>query len=168
MALLGTALIAAVGVTTPTDASTPSSFVPFETEILPLWLERFHVAGGAPHEYSFFPDPHNRQPTIYGSADVLHVLYGVNQLNLSTAERAAWVSHVNSFQNSSGFFTLEPHEKGGWEPWHVTGDASAALHILGAAPAQRNVLYNQIAAEPALWYDATNHLHSNNADFLAV
>ena len=83
MALLGTArVVAALAATNP---SSPSSFVVFETEILPLWLKRFHVAGGAPHEYSFFPRPHNTQPTIYGSADVLHILYGVNQLNLSTA-----------------------------------------------------------------------------------
>jgi hypothetical protein len=152
MALLGTArVVAALAATNP---SSPSSFVVFETEILPLWLKRFHVAGGAPHEYSFFPRPHNTQPTIYGSADVLHILYGVNQLNLSTADKVAWASHVNSFQNASGFFTLAAHEGGGWEPWHVTGDASAALHILGATPARRNALYNRIASEPALWYEA--------------
>lgn len=153
MALLGTAVVAALaGATSYSAHTSPSSFVVFETEILPLWLKRFHVAGGAPHEYSFFPHPRNTQPTIYGSADVLHVLYGVNQLNLSTVDRAAWISHVNSFQNASGFFTLATHEGGGWEPWHVTGDASAALHILGATPARSNVLYDRIASEPALWY----------------
>jgi hypothetical protein len=47
-------------------------------------------SGGALHEYSFFPAPKNTKPTVYGSADVLHVLYGVNQLNLSAMERGAW------------------------------------------------------------------------------
>jgi hypothetical protein len=58
---------------------------------------------------------------------------------------------MNGFQNASGFYTLAAHESGGWEPWHATGDASAAMHILGARPARRNTLYDTIASEPALW-----------------
>jgi hypothetical protein len=56
------------------------------------------LAGGAAHEYSFFPSPHNTRPTIYGSADVLHVLYGVNQLNLSATAKAAWCAVPERFR----------------------------------------------------------------------
>ena len=106
----------AVAVCAAATTAEPVSFVTFESEILPAWLELFHVPGGALHEYSFFPAPKNIRPTVYGSADVLHVLYSVNQLNLTEPARRGWISHLNSFQNGSGFFGLAPHEEGGWEP----------------------------------------------------
>jgi len=43
---------------------------------------------------------------VYGSADVLHVLFVADQLNLTNDGKRAAAQVMNSYQNSSGFFNL--------------------------------------------------------------
>lgn len=124
----------------------------FEQSVLPAWLKQFQLTDTSGHPINQFSfSPNTNVAGVYGSADVLHILYTVGQLNLTESLRQKWVQHVNSFQNDTGFFRLGKHEKGGWEPWHVTGDATAALRLIDGYPARPNTLYESIARNQSLW-----------------
>lgn len=124
----------------------------FEKDVLPAWLKQFQLtdSSGSPiNQFSFLPN--TNVAGVYGSADVIHLLYTVNQLNLTKSENQLWIDHINSFLNDTGFFRLGKHESGGWEPWHVTGDATAALRLIDGYPARPNTLYESIAQNQSLW-----------------
>ena len=112
-------------------------FTHFESVLLPQWLDLFR-AGPSPGSFSFLSsNASSVGPTLYGSADVAHVLATTNLLhNLSSTDRAAWAAQINSFQiQDSGFFALKPWEQAGLQPWHSAAYATAALVLLGAQPA---------------------------------
>jgi hypothetical protein len=115
----------------------PFDFTRFEISLLPQWLRLFR-AGAAPGAFSFLSaNASTAGPTLYGAADVAHVLATTNALgNLSAADRAAWAAQINAFQSpATGFFAVAPWEQAGLQPWHAAAYATAALVLLGAQPA---------------------------------
>lgn len=116
--------------------SQPFDFTHFES-LVPQWLDRFR-AGPLPGAYAFLSANVTSGPSLYGSADVAHVLATVNLLgNVSAPDRAAWAAQLNAFQApATGFFALQPSEETvGLQPWHGAAYATAALALLGGAPA---------------------------------
>ena len=115
----------------------PFNFTHFEAVLLPQWLALFR-AGAAPGAYAFLSANASASgPTLYGAADVAHVLATTGALGaLPAADRAAWAAQINAFQDpASGFFRLQPWEQAGLQPWHAGAYATAALVLLGAQPA---------------------------------
>eukprot|EP00035_Acanthoeca_spectabilis_P031851 m.16006 g.16006 ORF g.16006 m.16006 type:complete len:439 (+) comp4996_c0_seq1:3417-4733(+) len=155
----------------------PHDLTAFERTVLPTWLRLFQLRdadGRWVNEYSHSANlvPGKGTPSVYGSSDVIHILFTTNQLNLTDANRTAWVTHLGGFQNASiacwsspkvpcpdfpnsavftGFWRLATGESGGWEPWHVTGEGAAGLRLLGAYPPHRNTLYEEVAINRSLW-----------------
>ena len=122
---------------------TPFDLRPFETVVLPRWLDQFRIAGV---EGAFRSSVGGGQ-RVYGAADVVHVLSTVNQLNLSEGARDAWAAQLAAFQNLTvvcggrrvlgchrgrggrASMSLEPHGgvRGGDVSWAATGVAVAGL-----------------------------------------
>ncbi len=77
-----------------------------------------------------------RATDVYGSADLVFVLWIVGELETRTTPtgRREWISRIQSFQDpATGYF-----DRGflaGHGPAHATGFATAALRLLGAQPA---------------------------------
>jgi hypothetical protein len=120
----------------PTLASSgpPYHFATFETVLLPQWLALFAVPPSSAGRFSYFRN--GSAPTVYGSADVAHVLATVNQLNLSGPAADSWASELNAFQDAAtGFFRVAPLESAGFQPWHAAAYAPAALALIGRASA---------------------------------
>lgn len=117
-------------------AAQPFDFTHFEEALLPRWLDLFRAAP-EPGAFSFLSaNASAAGATLYGSADVAHVLATVNALNLTAVDRAAWAARLNAFQDpSTGFFRLRPWEQAGLQPWHSGAYATAALALLGVQPA---------------------------------
>ena len=91
---------------------------------------QWQVKDSSPYTYSFLPNQHNTS-TVYGTTDVLNVRYLTNTLNLTEAEKDSYAAHINSFQNATGFFRTLPQESmAGYQPWHSTGYATAALLLI--------------------------------------
>jgi len=132
----------------------PFDFVHFETVLLPQWLDLFR-AGPSPGAFSFLAsNASTAGPTLYGSADVAHVLATTNALgNLSGADRAAWAAQINAFQvPATGFFALQPWEQAGLQPWHAAAFATSALVLLGAQPAWPHTWAVSVAqGGPSAW-----------------
>lgn len=127
----------------------PHSFAPFESEVLPQWLARFKL-GTATGHYKYMAEI--PVATLYGSADALTVSFTTGLLEeMSPTQRLAWAAHLQSFQNSSGFFKLQPFELCGFQPWHATGYASSAFLLLGQHAAYPNALYHAIASNRSRW-----------------
>lgn len=85
---------------------------------------------------AFLPVSSDSAPaaTVYGVSDVAHVLAGTNQFNLSASDSAAWAAHINSFQiNSTGFYTVQPFENVGFQPWHGAAYAASAVKLSGGS-----------------------------------
>jgi hypothetical protein len=121
----------------PLAAAQTFSFTHFESALLPQWLDLFR-AGATPGAYSFLSSNASAAgPTLYGAADVAHVLATTGALgSLPAPERAAWAAQINAFQApATGFFALQPWEQAGLQPWHAAAYATAALVLLGAQPA---------------------------------
>ena len=117
-------------------AASAFDFTRFEAELLPRWIESYR-AGPAPGAFSFLPANASSAPTLYGSADVAHVVATTGRAaNLSVAEKRAWAATINSFQDPrTGLFTIQPWETAGFQPWHAAAYATAALVLLDARPA---------------------------------
>lgn len=151
-------------------AGPPFDLRPFETVVLPRWLGQFRIAGV---EGAFGSSAGGGQ-RVYGTADVVHVLSTVNQLNLSEGVRDAWAAQLAAFQNLTvvcggetcpglppgsrwpGFYELGVASDDvlsvGGEPWHSTGDVTSAFRLLHRWPKAPNPMYRAIAADPALWH----------------
>jgi len=128
-------------------------FTHFEDVVLPKWLERFQV-GPEPGNFSFLPmDAKDHAPTVYGAADVAHVLAGTNQFNLTATESAAWAGHVNSFQDAAtGFYNIENYESVGFQPWHAAAYAASAVRLAGGkGPAFPFKFATEIAGNESSW-----------------
>lgn len=157
--------------------SRPHDLTPFERTVLPAWLRLFQLQDASGHWIPQFASSANAIPgrgnaSVYGSSDVVHILFTTNRLNLTAGSQTAWAAHLAGFQNATiscwsspkvpcpgiatgtefpGFWSLRPGEKGGWEPWHVTGEASSGMRLLGGYPPHPNVLYERIATNRSLW-----------------
>eukprot|EP01052_Picozoa_sp_SAG31_P003812 SAG31_NODE_150_length_22290_cov_5.975801_28_plen_445_part_00 len=158
------------------DDSPPVDLTAFETHVLPSWLRGFQVFGanGTKIEGAFRQKINGPQAP-YGTADVVHLLSTVNQLNISASQRDIWASVLASYQNLtifcnspqsypkmdacpglpgnsswSGFYSLEG-SSGGWEPWHSSGDITASFRLLDRQPAAVNEMYIEIASNSNLW-----------------
>lgn len=79
--------------------------------------------------------PH-RPTDVYGSADLVFVLWIVGELESRTtpAGRQEWISRIQAFQDPETGYFGRGH-LAGHGPAHATGFATAALRLLGAQPA---------------------------------
>jgi len=98
-------------------------------EHLPEWVEQFKV-GDRPGAYSYLPGM--PRPDLYGCADMFYLMYTLDMLDLSDAERKSWKLLIGNFQEkSTGWFggnvTLHGRE-------HATAYAVGALKLLGTKP----------------------------------
>ena len=156
------------------DDSNAVDLTVFETTVLPRWLKQFQIVGldGQPVEGAFRQSVGGSQ-RAYGTADVVHLLSTVNQLNFSEAKRDIWAAELASFQNLSvvcaadtcpglpvgsswpGFYELgDSHDdtlSSGGEPWHSTGDITSSFHLLKRWPKALNPMYKTIASNHSLW-----------------
>lgn len=73
-------------------------------------------------------------PTVYGSTDVVFLENVLGRLHdYSAAEKLAWAQVINSFQDEhTGLYHYE--RSYGRQPYHSTGAAVMALHLLGHRP----------------------------------
>lgn len=154
-------------------AATPVDFTRFESDVLPQWLQGFQLVGtdSRPVDGAFRKTLGGPQ-AVYGSADVIHLLSTVNQLNFSDAKRDAWAAVMASFQNVTvtcnsdsvcpglplesrwpGFYMIQGGDElsSGDEPWHSTGDITSSFYLLHRWPAAPNPMYQQIAKNESLW-----------------
>eukprot|EP00039_Didymoeca_costata_P022630 m.4888 g.4888 ORF g.4888 m.4888 type:complete len:401 (-) comp3127_c0_seq1:91-1293(-) len=156
----------------------PFDFTEFETTVFPQWLRLFQLknsTGEFVNRYNYVPNiiPGVGKATMYGSSDVIHMLFAMGKLELlSTNDKAEWIAHLQSFQNETitcwstkkipcpgfakgtqfnGFWRLDPLEQAGWEPWHSSAEAPSALLLLGARQLYRNLMYEEIASNQSLW-----------------
>ena len=107
------------------------------------------VTGGV---FSFHP--HDANPHLYGSIDVIHVLGSVGLLgNLTDAQKDAWAATIDSYQNETTGFYRTPHGAPGSQPFHGAGEATASLALLGRRPKYLNANYTALATQgPADWH----------------
>ena len=137
-------------------AESQHDFRPFE-EMLPRFVELFRVGDG-PGQYCY--DPSRKEVSVYGSSDMVHLLFTVNSLNVSEDDAHAWSTVINSFQNTTGIYTPYAYEGVcGFVPWHTTGFAAAAVSLLGRAPMYRPEWSEALAAAgPGKWTAALTPL----------
>jgi hypothetical protein len=130
--------------------------------LVPKWIAQYKLPGSAAN-FSFAPG--GTVPHPYAPSDVLHVLCGTGQLGMLTAaDRAAYVTQIQSFQQPNGFFNeSDSNGQAGGSMWHAAGYVTAGLSILGAQPVRNNQLFERIAATPSLW-EPTVHalLHADD------
>ncbi|EGD73090.1 hypothetical protein PTSG_04804 [Salpingoeca rosetta] len=166
--LAGTCLCGTVVPVSGGDEECVADVRPFETTALPLWLKAHttssHNCTGDPcacrGEFGF--NTKDQHTTLYGSADVAHLLQFVGQLSECTPQQIEdWATTIQGFQNTTGFYELTPGEfTTGFQPWHSTGYAASALALLGAAPRYRNQVYHEFANNTKEWlptYEALLH-----------
>ncbi len=104
-------------------------FSRFHEELYPAWERQFQRDGGI-GEFGFLPGA----PTCsYGTTDTLISRYTMNTLDLAEADRDAWASVINRFQDEQGWYT-KTHTRHHRE--HTTAYAVAALTLLGRRPAR--------------------------------
>lgn len=97
---------------------------------LPEYMSSFKT-GDATGAYSYLPN--GKKPDLYGSTDMVYLLYSLNMLNPTEAEKQEWSKLIQSFQNSrTGWFggNVTVHGKE-----HALAYAIGALKLLGAKPA---------------------------------
>lgn len=88
---------------------------------------------------------------------MVHVLAITGQLgNVSRQQAAEWAAHLSTFQNASGFFTLQAVESlTGYQPWHASGYGYSAFKLLGETAAYPPVWSQDIAAADETVWNAT-------------
>ncbi|HPI77221.1 MAG TPA: hypothetical protein PLK80_10860 [bacterium] len=96
---------------------------------LPEYINRFK-SGDSPGSYSYLPGA--PKADLYGSSDMIYLLYSLNMLELSDADKRQWARQIRKFQNAkTGWFggnaTLHGKE-------HALAYAIGALKLLGARP----------------------------------
>jgi len=125
----------------------------FETEFLPKWVAQYTVVGkdAGPGSYSWKPGTHVPHP--YSPSDVAHVLCFTGNLgNITEAEKDGWAARINSFQRDDGFYSNHDRNNvSGGSLWHAAGYVTAGLSLLKRQPTKRNQMFEQIAADEALW-----------------
>eukprot|EP00052_Salpingoeca_macrocollata_P009390 m.74131 g.74131 ORF g.74131 m.74131 type:complete len:361 (-) comp17077_c0_seq2:35-1117(-) len=137
------------------------SFELFERSVLPKWLDSHALENAATHgNYSFFPAAIQPSTSAYGSADMAHLLYFTGQLeSLPASTMTNWAVHINSFQNSSGYFSTPDGGLCGFQPWHATAYMSSALALLNATTRFPNAYYRALAAQNAtVWHSVFDPL----------
>jgi hypothetical protein len=114
--------------TATSHAAEPYNIDPFLNS-LPKWIEQFKASdktGG----YSSLPG--KKKPDVYGTSDILYILYTLDKLDLTPQQQSEWSETIRSFQNpKTGWFinTANLHSKE-----HATAFAVGALKLLGANP----------------------------------
>ena len=105
---------------------------PFERVVLPLWLETFAL-NESRGEFRFRPA--QQFGSLYGVVDAAHLLASVGRLgDLTDARRDAWKAEIDSYQVDGGDYAV-PSAAPGWQPWHSSASAAAALALLDRRPA---------------------------------
>ena len=106
--------------------------------------------------FKFTPSSTDITPSVYGTTDLIHMLHFIGQTSNyipNSTIQSAWINQVYSFQNTTGFYNLEPSEsKCGFQPWHSTAFITSALSLLNnATPKYNNSYYANIAENTNLW-----------------
>eukprot|EP00730_Choanoeca_flexa_P013886 TRINITY_DN5835_c0_g2_i1.p1 TRINITY_DN5835_c0_g2~~TRINITY_DN5835_c0_g2_i1.p1 ORF type:complete len:367 (+),score=74.88 TRINITY_DN5835_c0_g2_i1:155-1255(+) len=149
MAVLASVIAISILIPNAALATETWDFTVFENELLPHWLDVFTINANT-GTYSFLPN--STQSGVYGAADVLHVLFVVNQLNLTAEGRQEAANGMNQMQNSSGFFSLsEAEHHTGYQPWHATGYVNAAIKLVDGHPKYNNSYYRDLINTPERW-----------------
>ena len=125
---------------TTTTAARSYDLRPFETEVLPAWIEKFVIDWDA-GIFSY----DGRRPALYGTLDAVHV---VTTCGLNTTEN--WVAAITSKQKRDGWFDVG-RDAPGKQPYHGAASAIAALRLLGAEPLFKNVDLENFAKNKHLW-----------------
>jgi hypothetical protein len=74
------------------SAATPD-LIKFETQVLPRWLKNFQIIDGTGQSVEgAFRQKVGGPPAPYGTADVIHLLSTMNQLNFSETKKDAWAA----------------------------------------------------------------------------
>lgn len=117
----------------PSPAFPPVSFDAF-CDLFPEWLAQFYVGPG-PADYGL--DPQEDQPAMYGVADVMYMLYTINDALWQTArhERQAFIDKLNSFQDPVTGLYRRKHLGPSLFKEHAVAFAAAALKLFGGSPA---------------------------------
>lgn len=132
----------------------------FLSQIEPF-LQRFHVAGMRfdPQDLrGQFSTRAGGNADLYGSADMVFVLWILDELESRTTEagRREWVSVIQSFQDRrTGRF--EPGEVAAESTTHATAFATAALKLLGSRPRHPHAWAEPLFADPETirrWVDS--------------
>jgi hypothetical protein len=137
-------------------------FTLFEDEVLPAWLDLFTVAHDA-GKFSYQPKTSSQPrpaPSLYGSADVIHVLATTGMLSaLNATTRDAWAAQVDSYQNADGFYNHSTSNS----RYHAIGEATASLALLDRRPRYNCSEYEAFAeAGPDAWSALYTQLYFNN------
>eukprot|EP00045_Choanoeca_perplexa_P013059 m.145871 g.145871 ORF g.145871 m.145871 type:complete len:364 (-) comp16225_c0_seq2:24-1115(-) len=137
-------------------ADTSYDFTEFEDNFIHQWLDLFTI-NAANGTYSFLAK--SSQAGVYGSADVLHILFVLDQFNLTNDGKRAAAQVINGYQNTSGFFDLQAAEQHtGFQPWHATGYVNAALRLFDARSEYNNSVYRELIASPNDWQSTVDVL----------
>lgn len=116
-----------------TDAAGQDNKEPYNIDsfiaTVPDWVAHLKV-GDRPGAYSYMPG--RKRPDLYGSTDIVYLLYTLDMLDLTDEQRKSWAGIIRKFQNKkSGWFidysTLHSKE-------HATAYAVGALKLLGFKP----------------------------------
>jgi hypothetical protein len=82
----------------------------------------------------------------YGCADAANILYTIGRFPRDPAERAGWITSLQSLQDpSTGLFEEATHH-----PIHTTAHCVAALELFDARPARKLVQLASLTAIPAM------------------
>ena len=125
----------------------------FEEKVLPKYIDKFTIDFNA-GSFRYTPSKSDNTPSVYGISDIIHTLYLVDQIPVYLPNKtitSSWINRIHSFQNSTGFYSLESEEHCGFEPWHSTAYVGASLYILNAKPLYNNSYYANIATNRSLW-----------------
>ncbi|KAH8082118.1 hypothetical protein JL720_8645 [Aureococcus anophagefferens] len=115
---------------------------PFERVVLPLWLETFAL-NESRGEFRFRPA--QQFGSLYGVVDAAHLLASVGRLgDLTDARRDAWKAEIDSYQVDAA--TTPVVGAPGWQPWHSSASAAAALALLDRRPGAPTDRCQQLAA----------------------
>ena len=100
---------------------------------LPTWIEKFRT-GPKAGDFSFsltYP-----KSALYGAADHVVTMWTTGLLDdfLNTHEKSEWIERIQSFQNSTSGWIMDPHHQMGHFRQHSTAFSLAALDLLGAQP----------------------------------
>ncbi|KAH8051696.1 hypothetical protein JL720_15081 [Aureococcus anophagefferens] len=116
---------------------------PFERVVLPLWLETFAL-NESRGEFRFRLA--QQFGSLYGVVDAAHLLASVGRLgDLTDARRDAWKAEIDSYQVDGGDYAVSSGAPG-WQPWHSSASAAAALALLDRRPGAPTDRCQQLAA----------------------
>lgn len=123
---------------------------PFVASVIrQTWAHASAELPGAFSRWSWQDAEGKRQlgPSIYGTADAVHVLYTLDALPRSAEQRASLISRLQAYQDpADGLYREAP-----LHPLHTTAFAAGALTLLDASPKQEASGLRNLATREGLY-----------------